>query len=366
MPRTDSPKPKLLILEFWGLGDLTFSIPLLRAARERYEITLVGKEHARPLLGPTFPDIHFLAYDAPWSAYSGKYNLWKWDLRELLTLIQRMRAERFDIAVSVRNDPRDHLLMWLIGARERYGFPLKGSSHFLTHPLERSKDKQHKVEDWRDLGRALALPGMDTADPELDHARYRTDTADEMLAGITKPIVCLHPGARIAVRRWPEEYFGRIVEKLRQHYDFHLVLIPDPDGYGGGLAPMADTVLRPLTVPELVDVLGRIDLLLCNDSGPGHLAACCGRPAIPIFGPTDPEWFHPWGDIHKIIIRDICPWRPCFDYCKFSEPYCMTKLLPDYAWPEIHEHIRALIQRGVITPAIVKAGALSAAALAAT
>jgi hypothetical protein len=36
------------------------------------------------------------------------------------------------------------------------------------------------------------------------------------------------------------------------------------------------------------------------------------------------------------------------------ETHCMTKLLPDMVWPEIHEHIRSLVARGVITGRILK------------
>jgi len=105
----------------------------------------------------------------------------------------------------------------------------------------------------------------------------------------------------------------------------------------------------PLTVPELVDVLGRVDLLLCNDSGPGHIAAACGRPVIPIFGPTNPRMVSAHGAISiTSVIRDICPWRPCFDYCKFSEPYCLTKLLPERMLPEIREHLERLLERGLL------------------
>ncbi|HEY2341441.1 MAG TPA: glycosyltransferase family 9 protein [Chthoniobacteraceae bacterium] len=341
-------------MEFWGLGDLTFSTPELREATKTWDVTLVGKEYARPLLEPSFPEMHFVSYDAPWSAYRDKYKLWKWDWRSLSSLIFRLRRQRFDAAVSVRNDPRDHLLMWLIGARRRIGFPAKGSRIFLTNPVARSKAKQHKVEDWRDIGRALGLPAMDSADPYLEHRQYHSGRVDALLGGIEKPLFCLHPGARIAVRRWPETYFATIVEHLRRHFDFHLLLVPDPDGYGKSLAPLCDSVLPPLSVNELVDVLGRVDLLLCNDSGPGHLAASCGRPSIPIFGPTDPDWFRPWGDIQQIIVRDICPWRPCFDYCKFRQPYCMTKLLPESAWPEMFEHILSLVRRGVLPERLLK------------
>ncbi|MEQ1859400.1 MAG: glycosyltransferase family 9 protein [Chthoniobacteraceae bacterium] len=351
---TTATRPKLLVLELWGLGDLTFSTPVLRAAVERFDITLVGKAHAKPLLAPTFPTIEFIAYEAPWSAYRDKYRLWRWRWRELLALLSRLRERRFDAAISVRNDPRDHLFLLLAGARTRFGFPVRGSSAFLTDPLIRSRDKQHRVEDWRDLGRALDLPGMEAAAPALDHPRYSSPRVEGLFAAIRKPVICLHPGARIPVRRWPEKYFAFVVERLRQQFDFHLMLIPDPDGYGSALAPLADSVVPQLDVAELVDVLGRAELLLCNDSGPGHIAASCGRPAIVVFGPTDPDWFRPWGDQHHLVIRDICPWRPCFDYCKFSEPYCLTKVLPERAWPEIRDYMHALVGQGKIARSLTK------------
>ena len=347
----DSKRPKLLILELWGLGDLTFSTPLLREAVEWFDVTLVGKAHARHLLAATFPQVTYLAYEAPWSAYRGKYRLWAWRWPHLLHLVARLRRESFDAALSVRNDPRDHLLLWITRARQRFGFPWRGSARFLNRPVTRSEAKQHKIEDWRDLGRALGLPGMDAAVPRLDHRNYRSARVDALLAGQKasgKPLVVLHPGARIPVRRWPEGHFRNIVTRLRAEFDFHLALIPDPDGYGMNLAPDCDQVLTGLSVEELVDVLGRVDFLVCNDSGPGHLAASCGRPAFVVFGPTDPDWFRPWGSQHHLLIQDICPWRPCFDYCKFREPYCVTKLLPEYTWPGMRKHLYGLIAGDVV------------------
>ncbi|MEO8352915.1 MAG: hypothetical protein ABI680_14375, partial [Chthoniobacteraceae bacterium] len=92
-PTFQSSRPKLLLLELWGLGDLTFSTPVLRAAVERYDVTLVGKAHARPLLEATFPNVRFIAYDAPWTAYRDKYRLWKWRWSEMLDLVRQLRRE---------------------------------------------------------------------------------------------------------------------------------------------------------------------------------------------------------------------------------------------------------------------------------
>src|SRR4051812_50186366 len=74
------PRPRLLVVELWGLGDLTFATTLLGLAAREWEITLLAKPHAAPLLQPTFPEIRYLAWDAPWTAFRGKYRLhqWRW------------------------------------------------------------------------------------------------------------------------------------------------------------------------------------------------------------------------------------------------------------------------------------------------
>jgi len=356
---SDSPdrRPRLLLLELWGLGDLTFATAFLRRAQERFDITLVGKSHARPLLEPTFPEVEYLEYEAPWSAFRGKYHVWRWDWPTLGQLVGRLRRRRFEVAVSVRSDPRDHLLMWAAGARYRFGFPVKGSQALLTDPVERENRKQHKVVDWRALGEAVGLGDMSAAQPLVAHPRYRSPRVEKLVAGIEKPILCLHAGARIPVRRWPAPYFASLVTELRRSFDFHLLLMADSDDDRATLGPCADTIAPDLTVPELVDFLGRADLLLCNDSGPSHIAASCGRPVIALFGPTDPDWFRPWGREHHVVIRDICHYRPCFDYCKYAEPYCLTQLGPEKAEPEVRAHIVSLIEQGALTNRLLKAPA---------
>jgi heptosyltransferase-2 len=347
-------KQRLLLLEFWGLGDLTFATGFIHAATARYDVTIAAKPHAKPLLEPTFRDLSFIAFDPPWTVFRGKYNLLRWNWQLVRRTLGKLRSKRFDAAVSVRADPRDHFLMWLAGARHRLGFPAKGSGLFLNDRVILRDLKAHRVERWRALGAALQLPGIHDSAPRLAHANYRTPRIDECFARLRKPVLCLHTGARLPTRRWPERSFAELLERLRARFDFHLVLVPDPDGYGRSLGPMADVTLCDVSIAELVDLLGRSDLLLCNDSGPAHLAAACGRPVIPIFGPTDPDWFYPWGNRANVVIRDICPWRPCFDYCKFREPHCLTKLSPETAWRDIAPRIDALIATGALSPAFRK------------
>ena len=330
-------KPKLLLAELWGLGDLTMATTLIGAASEEYDVVVLGKPHAATLLRPSYPAVRFISWDAPWTAFRRKYDLWRWNWRELFGVLRALRRERFDVGLSVRCDPRDHLLLWLAGARRRIGFPVKWSALLLTHRLQRRAD-EHRVEDWRTVGRALRLPRIETAQPFLDARAY--DYPRERPAG--RLAACVHTGSRIAVRRWPEASFRQVIMRLRELFDLHLTVIPDPDGYGSGLADLADEFKPQISVEQLVAILGSMEVVLCNDSAPAHIASACGVSTIALFGPTNPNWYRPWGDDHQVVIRDICPYRPCFDYCRFPEPYCLTKISPDDAWPEIEAFFRAV------------------------
>jgi ADP-heptose:LPS heptosyltransferase len=353
-----STKPKLLIFELWGIGDLVLATTLIDKAGGDYQIHLLAKPFASELLAPTYPDVIFHAYQAPWTAHYGKYRLWRWHWPELLRLIFNLRREKFDAAVSVRPDPRDHFLMWLIGAKKRVGLPTKGSGVFLTVRLREPSQKWHRIEAHRLIGSSLGVQGIEDAVPKLEHTKYVTSRTKDLLRGIADPILCLHIGAGQPVRRWPEHYFAEILLRLRARYQFHLVLVRDDDESAEHLFPLADTVMNRLPVQDLVGVISQSVLLLCNDSGPMHVAIASACPTIAFFGPGDPRWFRPWGAIHHMVIRDICPYRPCFDFCKFPEPYCLTKLLPNEAWPEIEQHIDRLLYEMILPPRLARSKGL--------
>jgi len=328
-------RAKLLVVELWGIGDLVMASGFLRAAAERFDVTILAKPHAEPLLRPQFPQVEFIPFDAPWTVFTGKYRLWRWPWARLGGLARQLRRGGLDLAVSARlRDPRDHLLMRLAGIPRRLGFAHPRFGALLNEALPHSAAPRHVVEDWQALGTACGLGG--SLVPALEPARYPRPAGWPE----TGPIVCLHAGARIPVRRWSEAKFAEVLRRVRALGPCQVVLIPDPDGYGLGLAPLADRVIEKMSLPELVAALGASDLLICNDSAPGHIAAACGTPVVTYFGPTSAERYRPWGEAVQVVIRDLCPLRPCFDYCQFAEPHCLTRLEVDETWPEVARFLR--------------------------
>jgi ADP-heptose:LPS heptosyltransferase len=154
-----------------------------------------------------------------------------------------------------------------------------------------------------------------------------------------RPAFLIHCGAQIAVRRWPASHLRHLIAFLRRDFEFRLVLVPDPDGYGSELSDLADFVPGPLTLGGLVDLIASCDLVICNDSAPAHIASALGKRVIAFFGPQLPERFAPYGSENLVVIRDLCEFRPCSDSCRFAEPKCLTQLSPEMAWTDIKPYL---------------------------
>jgi len=135
-------KPRLLIIQLWGLGDLVIATPFIRAAVEKFDVTLLAKPYALELQPRLWPGIQVVPFDAPWTAFTGKYQLWRWPWREILHLRRRFGGQ-FEYGASARWDPRDHWLLTFLGVKNRLGFPRMRSNIFLTQPLVRPGPLAH-------------------------------------------------------------------------------------------------------------------------------------------------------------------------------------------------------------------------------
>jgi len=320
-------KRKLLIIELWGLGDLVIATPFLQAARDRYQVTLVAKPYAVDLGARFWPDVEVIPFVAPWTAFQGKYRLWKWPWRESARLWRRLASMRFDVGLSARWDPRDHSLLRVVGARERYGFPRLRSQLLLTHPQEKPAPGDHRYEYWRVLGRALGLnlPGLKSI--ALPARRHEGD-------------VLIHTGAGQPVRVWPLERYQALIARLRAAKNTVTVAC-DPEQRDWWLRAGETGVVTPKTVKEVLGLIDQARVFIGNDSGPGHLAALCGVPTFTLFGPQLPEWFVPLHPASRWMQGKACPYKPCSDYCRFSTPICLWNLSQE----EVFANIDAFLAR---------------------
>jgi len=255
------PKPKLLVVELWGLGDLVIATPFLQAACQKYAVTLLAKPYALDLRPRLWPEVQVVPFVAPWTAFLHKYRLFRWPWREFLHL-RRLDLRPFEVGLSARWDPRDHLLLCILRAKRRLGFSRMGSRMFLTHPLTRPDLVSHRFENWRVLAEAL---GLEIPAP-----------AELGVAAIPqRETILVHTGAGQSIRVWPLDHYRKLVERLRrEHYRLQVACDPDQEKWWSAAGETG--VVSPRTVTELIGLIDRAGIFIGNDSGPGHLAAHSG------------------------------------------------------------------------------------------
>ncbi len=305
-------KPKLLVLEFWGIGDLAIATPFLQEASKKYEVTLLAKPFAHDLQKRFWPEVKVVSFTAPWTAFKGKYNFYLWPWISMFRLWRQLQAARFDLAISARRDPRDHFLLWLFGARNRLGFPRLQGQKFLTQSVGLPNPEAHRYESWRQLASAL-----DIELPKKEQLHFDKNNFNER--------ILVHTGAARSVRVWPLVRFRNLVNHLRR-MNYEVQVVCDPGQRSWWLDADEENVATPTTLKALLKIIEMSGLFIGNDSGPGHLAAISGCPTFTIFGPQLPEWFTPLHPEAECIEGKACPYKPCFDYCQFPAPHCLLNV----------------------------------------
>lgn len=316
------------MLELWRVGDLAIASPFLRAASDRFEVTLLAQSTALALRSRLFPEVSVVPFTAPWTVFRGKYHFWEWSWSELHRIVRDLRVRRFSVAVTSRWDPREHFLMRLLGVPKRVSFPKWGSQWYLTKSVKRLSPLAHRYDDWwvlaRELGVELPARGCLPRPPER---KRRT--------------VSVHSGAALPVRVWPLDRLGAIVRRLRSA-GFEVQVLCDPPQVDWWRQHGEPDVVAPSSLEELLVRLNESSWFIGNDSGAGHLAAACGVPTFTFFGPQLPEWFAPLHPAAEWVDGKPCKYKQCFDYCRFDVPHCLWDISESEAWDRIAAMARKL------------------------
>lgn len=323
-------KPKLLVIELWGLGDLLLATPFLQAASERFDVTLLAKPYGTVVGAQFFPLATVITFVAPWTAFRHKYRLYGWPWRELLRLRQ-LRRESFEFGASVRWDPRDHFLLRALCVGKRLGFPRLGSQLLLTDPLTRPAPLAHRYEQWRAIGQALNLDL-----PARKHLRMPIRQPREE--------VLVHTGASQKVKVWPLDRYRNLMTRLRRE-NYEVQVVCDPDQEVWWRSAGESNVAAPGTVAGLLALVQSAGVFIGNDSGPGHLAALSGVPTFTLFGSGLSEWFAPLHPASEWLDGKPCRYKPCRDYCRFPVPNCLWDLDEALVWSRVEKFVSRHIRK---------------------
>lgn len=303
---------KVAVVKLSSLGDVVHALPVAHALRCHFpsaHLTWIVEARELAILRG-HPDVDSVV---PVDTRQWRRLIWRpAGLREvggkLARLAERIRHRRFDVAIDLQGLIKSGLLTAYTGAPLRIGFarshcrePLNAlfTSRRVTPPPE----ARHVVEQYLSLLEPLGVKGVEPVFRFASHPEADRRIEECLAAEGVKPhdrLVALNPGAGRPVKRWPVERFRQLAERLAVETGARTLLLWGPDEESLARAIAAEAPCRPLvapptTLPELIALLRRVSLMVGSDTGPLHLAAALGTPALGLYGPTRAERNGPYG-----------------------------------------------------------------------
>jgi heptosyltransferase-2 len=150
-----------------------------------------------------------------------------------------------------------------------------------------------------------------------------------------RPYICLCPGAEYGpAKRWPQEHFTRLAQKLADKH-FHTITLGGENDMKIGAMIYKNThqetqdLTGKTTVKEAIQLIAGATCVVTNDSGLMHVAAALSRPLIALFGSSSPEYTPPLSDKAKVLTRAL-PCSPCFKrVCPLGHTNCLKDITVD-------------------------------------
>lgn len=329
-------KPHILALVPNWLGDIAMCTPALRALRRRYAdgvLTAAGPAAACALL----EGLDWIDKLVPVPRRPGP--------RAMMALGRQLRAHAPDVCVVFPHSFRAALLARLTGATRRIGYRRGGRTPLLTDPVAPYRENGkitpiYMAREYLDLVAPLGCEndgkGLELhADPGEVEA-VRGLLADANAGSGRRPVVGFAPGAAFGPSKcWPPERYARVANTLIEQLGATAVLMTGP-GEADTRAAILDKMRHPMlechdgnpTIARLKAAISQVDLLICNDSGPRHIAVAFGKPVVCVMGPTSPRYSEgPWEKGRVLRVDVDC--GPCQKPVCTTDFRCMTQITPE-------------------------------------
>jgi len=333
-----------LVIQTSFLGDTVLTTPLLAQLARRGPVDIVTTPASAMLLANHPAVRRVIPYD--------KRGVDR-GLGGLISLAQRLREPKYDVALLAQGSWRSSALALIAGIPSRLGFDTSAGRWFYTKRVQYREDLHHAARLLmlaRPNGRE---PSVDELRPSLYPGAEESAAVDALLAanGVTagEALITLAPGSIWGTKRWP--YYPELAQLLADS-STRIVIVGGNDDRELASAivaavPNAVNATGRLSLLASADLIGRSTALVTNDSLPQHLASAMATPTVAIFGPTVPEFgFGPLAPRAIVVGHTGLACRPCDRHgpqkCPLGHHKCMRELEP----LSVAEQVRSLVSLG--------------------
>lgn len=303
--------------------------PALRTISQRFpdaELTVAGRASSCDLLR----GLPFITRFVSFSARPG--------FIKMLRLGRALAPFARDLTVVFPHSLRAAAIARLAGSRRIRAYSRNSRGWLLSDPVTPHME-DGKVTPvymvWEYLDLIEGLGGdYDGFGLQLEADSMAIARVKEHLVG-RGPFVGIAPGAAYGPsKRWPVERFAAVADRLSEEAGAQCVLLTGP-GEEDTRDAMLNSVRHAMlvcdegvpTVDTLKATVSLLNLMVCNDSGPRHVAVGFNVPTICIMGPTKPVYTEGPYEKGRVLRVDVdC--GPCQKPTCRTDHRCMKQISP--------------------------------------
>jgi len=320
----------ILVITMNRAGDTIASIPVFRAIKEslpQSHLTAFANSYIQDILERIDGLDNLVIYEKGSSFF------------QRAKAARKLHSRQFDLAVDLTCDYTFEGGLWayLSGAKYRVGYNTNQRGFLFNRPVKHDKKNVPAVDEILSILKSMNLETRDKS-LRLSASTEAKETIKLLLRekGIKKGdlLIAIHPGGHYPTQRWLMERFAELADRLIKKYGAQIILIggPKEEELATEIKKnMSNTPLIFLSQPvkNLLALIQTCHLLICNNSGPLHLAVALDTPTVSTMGPTIPERWWPYGDKH-IVIRKNLSCMPCEEgSCRLKTHDCMRLISVD-------------------------------------
>lgn len=320
----------ILIFNPSFMGDSVLTTPLLKAVKQKLPESRVTF-CVRPENAPLFEGVDFIDEVMTFDKRGTEAGF-----GGLLSFVKKIKAKKFDLAITPHMSFRSSLIMFMSGIPERAGFVESAFSAAYTMSCAKDLTYQEPERYLLLFERAFGhFPG-EVVTPEVYQDKALTE---KYRAELGEKLIGINPGSVWATKKWPAENYAAVADMLKDRGYTPVILGAEADRADADRllsAAKHDHVNMCGKTPlrELPALISAFEYMVTNDSGPMHIAVASGVPCVAIFGPTTRELgFFPYDEVSKVAEISGLSCRPCgkhgHDKCRKGHFKCMKEIKPE-------------------------------------
>ena len=329
LPKDFAPE-RILVIKLDHIGDVLLATPVFSNLRRAYpnaELHALTGAWSRVVL-EKHPDVSkVMEYNSPAFCRTGRPT----SLKQTFRLYRELRRQKYDLIVELRSDWRTVWFAFLrltpkrlsraaLQVANKLGFAQFSGTHETTRNL--------------DVLRQAGIPtSVETAifSVTTEDKKWASDFLATYQIEGQHPLIAIHPGSPIALKRWLPERYAELADWLIAQKRAQILFvgvedeIPIINEIQALMRGESISIAGKTTLTQLASILHTCNVFIGNDSGPMHLAAAVGTQTIGLYGPGDPTRFGPAGAKCQTIQRKSdCP---CLGtVCRYGRSGCMSEI----------------------------------------